>query len=81
MMKTNVGISLVVDGLMLHLPLRAGASSIPDQGAKISRDLQPKNLNTKQAILLTNSIMILKMVHIQKKKILKSKSSTEGKEH
>jgi len=25
--------------------------------------------------------MILKMVHIQKKKILKSKSSTEGKEH
>ena len=57
-----------------------GVGSIPGWGAKILYASWPKKQKHKtEAILLTNSIKTLKMVHIPQKKI--SKQSWEKKAH
>ena len=54
----------------------AVAGLIPNQGAKIPHASQSKNQNVEQSNIVTNSVKTFKMVHIQKKKILKKKRVT-----
>ena len=64
--KTKLGTSLAVQKTS---PSNAGAAgSIPGWGAKIPHASWPKNQNIQQKqYCVTNSIKIVKMVHIQKK--------------
>ena len=47
-------------------PSNAGAGSIPGQGTKIPKALQPENWNENN--IVTNALKTLKGVHIKKKK-------------
>ena len=52
------------------LPSNAGgAGSNPHQGTKIPHALWTKKQNIKRSNIVTNSIKILKMVHIKKKNL------------
>ena len=55
-------------------PSNAGAGSIPGQGTKIPKALQPENWNENN--IVTNAIKTLKGVHIKKK----NKKKTDKKE-
>ena len=60
--------------VVMTLPSNVGdAGSIPLQGAKIPHALCPKNQNINKSSIVTNSIKTLKMVHIKKKSLKKSK--------
>ena len=56
-------------------PSNAGAGSIPGQGTKIPKALQPENWNENN--IVTNAIKTLKGVHIKKKK--KKKKTNDKK--
>ena len=63
----GVGTLLVVQVLQTLLYNAGGVGSIPGQGARIPLTLGPKNQHIKQSKIVTNSIEILKMVHVKKK--------------
>ena len=63
----GVGTLLVVQVLQTLLYNAGGVGSIPGQGARIPLALGPKNQHIKQSKIVTNSIEILKMVHVKKK--------------
>ena len=59
-------------------PSNAGAGSIPGQGTKIPKALQPENWNEND--IVTNAIKTLKGVHIKKKKKKKTTDKKESSE-